>query len=113
MVYLTDPDPRGSMGWRKTGVPACSLGNYLTAIDPKTGVASRHEYTGGGGGLLAAAGGLVSPETAAGISVAHDASRETAMAHADRESIQRHRHTCLTGSSMFRAVGDTIYDFDV
>jgi alcohol dehydrogenase (cytochrome c) len=38
LLYLTDPDPRGSMGWAarpSTGLG--SLGDYLTAIDYRTG----------------------------------------------------------------------------
>ena len=68
IFYLTDPDPRGSMGLGgKEEVLVGRRGSFLTAIDPKTGkVAWRHEHpnlngggSGGGGGLLATAGGLV------------------------------------------------------
>ncbi len=62
MLYLTDPDPRGSMGLAGKSVAMFgSLGDYLTAIDPKTGkIAWRHRfYGGGGGGILATAGGLL------------------------------------------------------
>ena len=54
--------PRGSMGLGGKAVAQLgSLGDYLTAIDPKTGkVAWRHRFFGGGGGgLLATAGGVV------------------------------------------------------
>jgi alcohol dehydrogenase (cytochrome c) len=54
-----------------------SDGNYLTAIDYKTGkIAWRHKYYsdgGGGGGILATAGGLVFAGDGAGNLVAHDA----------------------------------------
>ncbi len=62
MLYLTDPDPRGSMGLGGKAVAQLgSLGDFLTAIDPKTGkVAWRHPFPGGGGGgLLTTAGGVV------------------------------------------------------
>ena len=49
MLYLTDPDPRGSMGLG--GKTACRRRRrrraYLTAIDYKTGkVAWRHQFPG-------------------------------------------------------------------
>jgi len=64
MLYLTDPDPRGSMGLGgKLRVAVGSDTSYLTAIDYKTGkVAWRHPFPGSGGsgiGLLATAGRLV------------------------------------------------------
>jgi len=79
LFYLTDPDPRGSMGLGgkiETGVG--TGGNYLTAIYPKTGkIAWRHRYpgtgAGGGGGILATAGGLVFAGDAGGNIVAHNA----------------------------------------
>ena len=76
--YLTDLDPRGSMGLGgKEEAEIGSAGTYLTAIDYKTGkIAWRHEYYsdgGGGGGVLATAGGLVFAGDGAGNLVAHDA----------------------------------------
>ncbi|MDQ2712458.1 MAG: acido-empty-quinoprotein group A [Acidobacteriota bacterium] len=78
LFYLTDLDPRGSMGLGgKEEAEVGSGGTYLTAIDYKTGkVAWRHSYYsggGGGGGLLATAGGLVFGGDGAGNLVAHDA----------------------------------------
>jgi outer membrane protein assembly factor BamB len=71
IYYLTDPDPRGSMGLAgKEEVFVGNTGNFLTAIDPLTGkVAWRRPYPaaggtgmygGGGAGLLTTAGKLVS-----------------------------------------------------
>jgi alcohol dehydrogenase (cytochrome c) len=62
MYYLTEGDPRGSMGLggkEEDGVG--STGSYITAIDYKTGkIAWRHESLGGGGGgLLTTAGNLL------------------------------------------------------
>lgn len=76
--YLTDLDPRGSMGLGgKEEAEVGSGGTFLTAIDYKTGkVVWRHRYYsdgGGGGGLLATAGGLVFGGDGAGSLVAHDA----------------------------------------
>lgn len=76
--YLTDLDPRGSMGLGgKEEDEIGSGGTFLTAIDYKTGkIAWRHQYYrdgGGGGGILATAGGLVFAGNGAGSLVAHDA----------------------------------------
>ena len=79
IFYLTDPDPRGSMGLGgKEEVNVGNGGNFLTAIDYKTGkIAWRHRYPGngggGGGGVLATAGKLVFAGDAGGNIVAHDA----------------------------------------
>lgn len=77
LFYLTDVDPRGSMGLGgKEEADVGSDGNYLTAIDYKTGkVTWRHTYygSGGGGGLLTTAGGLLFAGDGAGSFVAHDA----------------------------------------
>jgi len=80
LFYLTDPDPRGSMGLGgKEEVGVGSGGNFLTAIDPATGkIAWRKPYPGingggGGGGLLATAGKLIFTGDAGGNIVAYDA----------------------------------------
>jgi alcohol dehydrogenase (cytochrome c) len=77
IFYLTDMDPRGSMGLGgKEEAEVGSNGNYLTAIDYKTGKVSwRHCYYGhgGGGGLLSTAGSLVFASDGEGNLVAHDA----------------------------------------
>jgi alcohol dehydrogenase (cytochrome c) len=76
--YLTDTDPRGSMGLGgREEAFVGNAGSYLTAIDYKTGAARwRHKlYTNGvgGGGLLATAGGLVFTGDGAGSLAAFDA----------------------------------------
>jgi alcohol dehydrogenase (cytochrome c) len=77
LFYLTDVDPRGSMGLGgKEEVQIGSAGTYLTAIDYKTGKATwRHRYSNSntGGGVLATAGGLVFSGDGSGNLVAHDA----------------------------------------
>ncbi len=78
IFYLTDVDPRGSMGLGgQERAEAGSGGSFLTAIDYKTGkVAWRHSYYGnggGGGGLLTTAGGLLFAGDGAGSLVAHNA----------------------------------------
>jgi alcohol dehydrogenase (cytochrome c) len=62
LSYLIDADPRGSMGLGGTeNVNVGAAGNFLTAIDYRTGdVAWRHELQGGGStGLLSTAGKLI------------------------------------------------------
>jgi len=79
IFYLTDLDPRGSMGLGgKEEVGVGSIGSFLTAIDPRTGrIAWRRQYPGGGGGggggILATAGRLVFTGDAANNIVAYDA----------------------------------------
>ena len=77
IFYLTDLDPRGSMGLGgREEAQMGSGGSYLTAIDYKTGKAHGGTATtahGGGGGVLATAGGLVFAGDGAGNLVAHDA----------------------------------------
>jgi alcohol dehydrogenase (cytochrome c) len=116
MLYLTDPDPRGSMGLAgKQPFNLGSLGDYLTAIDYKTGkVAWRHKfYGGGGGGLLATAGGLVFSGDGSGNFVAFDARNGNPLWHTrignisnapQTYSLDGHQHVLV-------AVGDTLYDF--
>jgi len=77
MVYLTDPDPRGSMGLGgKQEISVGTYASYLTAIDYKTGQARwRRPFINGnmgGGGLLATAGGLLFTGDGAGNLVGYD-----------------------------------------
>lgn len=77
IVYLTDLDPRGSMGLGgKEEAEVGEVGSYLAAIDYKTGkTVWRHPYygEGGGGGLLTTAGMLIFAGDGGGNLVAHDA----------------------------------------
>ena len=58
LVYLTDPDPRGSMGLGgKEEVGVGTAGSYLTAIDYKTGDARwRHRFYNNGTGRWRSSG---------------------------------------------------------
>jgi alcohol dehydrogenase (cytochrome c) len=84
LLYLTEPDPRGSMGLGgKERVNLWSLGDSLVAIDPLTGeTAWRHEWPGGGGGgVLVTAGNLLFSGDGSGNFVAFDAALGTPLWH--------------------------------
>jgi alcohol dehydrogenase (cytochrome c) len=120
LLYLTDPDPRGSMGLGGKAVSILpSAPSYLTAIDYKTGrVAWRHQFpgvTGGGGagGLLATAGGLLFTGDAGGNFVAFDAANGKPLWHSRIGTITNAPQTyAIDGrQQVLVAVGDTLYAF--
>ena len=101
-VFLTETDPRGSMGLGGVDrITVGSHGSFLTAIEPKTGkVVWREQYPmvsegGGGGGLLTTAGGLVFGGDAGGNIVAFNATTgeaDVAFAHRQRHQPADHLH---------------------
>jgi alcohol dehydrogenase (cytochrome c) len=120
IVYLTDPDPRGSMGLGgKTTSGTGSAPSYLTAIDYKTGKAAwRHQFpgvTGGGGsgGILATAGGVLFTGDAGGNFVSFDASTGKPLWHARIGGISNAPQTYLVDGLQYVlvAVGDALYAF--
>ena len=116
MLYLTDPDPRGSMGLGGKSVAGFgSLGDFLTAIDYKTGkVTWRHRFPGGGGGgLLTTAGRLVFSGDGSGNFAAFDAGNGRPLWHSRIGSISNAPETFLVGGRqhVLVAVGDTLYAF--
>jgi alcohol dehydrogenase (cytochrome c) len=119
IFYLTDPDPRGSMGLGgKEEVSVGSGGSFLTAIDPKTGKAAwRHRYPGfgggGGGGLLATAGGLVFGGDGGGNIVAFDAANGKPLWHSRVGGVSAPPQTYMLDGHQYLlvAVGDTLYSF--
>ena len=116
MLYLTDPDPRGSMGLGGKSVYALgSLGDFLTAIDYRTGnVAWRHRFPGGGGGgLLTTAGRLVFSGDGSGNFAAFDATNGQPLWHSRIGNISNAPETFLVGGrqQVLVAVGDTLYAF--
>ena len=115
-VYLTDPDPRGSMGLGGKSVANLgSAGDFLTAIDYRTGdIAWRHPFTGGGGGgLLATAGGLVFSGDGSGNFVTFDATNGKPLWHSRIGNISNAPQTYLIDGRqhVLVAVGDTLYAF--
>ncbi|HYT73493.1 MAG TPA: acido-empty-quinoprotein group A [Vicinamibacterales bacterium] len=117
LLYLTEPDPRGSMGLAgKTVGPTGSWPSALRAIDYKTGKAVwRHEFPGGGGagGVLATAGKLVFTGDAGGNLVAFDATNGTPLWHTHIGGISNAPETfSIDGKQhVLVAVGDTLYAF--
>jgi len=120
LLYLSDPDPRGSMGLGgKTVAPVGAAPAALTAIDYRTGkVTWRHEFpgmtgTGGAGGVLATAGDVVFTGDAGGNFVAFDATNGTPLWHARIGTLTNAPQTYqLDGRQhVLVAVGDTLYVF--
>ena len=120
ILYLSDPDPRGSMGLGgKIRTPVGSAPSYLTAIDYATGKAEwRHAFpgvtgAGGSGGVLATAGDLVFTGDAGGNFVAFDAANGTPLWHSRIGSISNAPQTHLIDGRQYVlvAVGDTLYAF--
>ena len=117
VFYLTDLDPRGSMGLGgKEEVGVGSPGDYLSAIDYKTGkVVWRHRWygMGGSGGLLATAGGLVFAGDGQSNFVAHDARTGKPLWHTRIGNISNAPQTYLLDGHQYVTVatGDTLWAF--
>jgi len=118
LFYLTDVDPRGSMGLGgKEETDVGSNGTYLTAIDYKTGkVAWRHLYYsdgGGAAGLLSTAGGLLFAGDGAGNLVAHDAATGKPLWHSRIGEISNAPQTFMLDGHQYVTVatGDTLWSF--
>ena len=120
ILYLSDPDPRGSMGLGgKIRTQVGSAPSYLTAIDYATGRAEwRHPFpgvtgAGGSGGVLATAGDLVFTGDAGGNFVAFDAANGTPLWHSHIGSITNAPQTYMIDGRQYvlAATGDTLYAF--
>lgn len=120
ILYLTETDPRGSMGL--AGKAVGQVGAWpsaLRAIDYKTGKAVwRHEFpgvtgAGGSGGLLATAGKLVFTGDGGGNFVAFDATSGKPLWHSRIGSPSNAPQTFAVGGKqhVLVAVGDTLYAF--
>ncbi len=117
LFYLTDLDPRGSMGLGgKEEVNMGTGGNYLSAIDYQTGKAVwRHKYygNGGGGGLLTTAGGLLFAGDGMGNIVAHDAKTGNPLWHSRIGNVSNAPQTFMLDGHQYLTVatGDTLWAF--
>ncbi len=124
IYYLTDPDPRGSMGLAgKEEVFVGNTGNFLTAIEPLTGkVAWRRPfpsaggvgmYGGGGAGLLATAGKLVFGGDNGGNLVAWDAVTGVPVWHTRIGDVSNPPMTYMLDGRQYivAAANDTLYAF--
>jgi alcohol dehydrogenase (cytochrome c) len=122
LLYLTETDPRGSMGL--AGKAVGQVGAWpsaLRAIDYKTGKAVwRHEFpgvtgAGGSGGLLATAGKLVFTGDGGGNFVAFDATNGKPLWHSRIGSPSNAPQTFQVGGKQYVlvAVGDTLYAFSL
>jgi alcohol dehydrogenase (cytochrome c) len=117
LLYLADPDPRGSMGLGGKSVSVVgSAGDFLTAIDYKTGrVAWRKPITGGGvgAGLLATAGGLLFAGDGNGNFMALDSRDGKPLWHTRIGNGSNAPETYLVDGKqhVLIAVGDTLYAF--
>jgi alcohol dehydrogenase (cytochrome c) len=118
VFYLTELDPRGSMGLGgKEESQIGSSGTYLTAIDYKTGkVAWRHPYyseEGGGGGLLTTAGGLLFAGDGAGSLVAHDVTNGKPLWNSRIGEVSNPPQTYMLDGHQYviAATGDALWSF--
>ena len=118
MLYLTEPDPRGSMGLGgKDRVQIGSMPSYLVALDPLTGKAAwKHEWPGGGGGgLLATAGNVVFTGDGSGNFAAFDATNGSPLWHTRVGNPSNAPQTYMVDDRqhVLVAVGDRLYAFQL
>jgi alcohol dehydrogenase (cytochrome c) len=122
LLYLSDPDPRGSMGLGgKTVAPVGSAPGYLTAIDYRSGKIGWRRLlpgagaAGGTGGVLATAGDLVFTGDAAGNFVGFDAETGVPLWHTRIGNVTAAPITYeLDGRQyLLTAVGDMLYAFAI
>jgi alcohol dehydrogenase (cytochrome c) len=118
IYYLTETDPRGSMGLGgREETQVGSAGSYLTAISYKTGKAVwRHHYYnggGGGGGVLTTAGGLVFAGDGAESLVAHDAANGNILWNTRIGFVSNPPQTYMLDGHQYLicATGDRIWSF--
>jgi len=120
LLYLTDPDPRGSMGLAGKAVgPVGAWPSALQAIDYRTGKAAwRHVYPGvngegGSGGLLVTAGNLVFSGDGGGNLVAFDAKTGEPQWHSRIGSPTNAPQTYMLDGRQYllTAVDDRLYAF--
>ncbi len=117
LFYLTDIDPRGSMGLGgKEEAQVGSGGSFLTAIDYATGkvVWKRPYYgRGGGGGLLTTAGKLLFAGDGSDNLVAHDVATGKPLWHTRIGDVTNPPQTFMLDGHQYliAATGDTVWAF--
>jgi alcohol dehydrogenase (cytochrome c) len=118
LFYLTDTDPRGSMGLGgKEEAQVGSVASYIIAIEYKTGkVTWRHPvYCEGNpsGGLLTTAGGLVFSGDGAGSLIALDAATGNPLWNTRIGQVTNPPQTYMLDGHQYliAATGDTIWSF--
>ena len=118
IFYLTDTDPRGSMGLGgKEEVAVGDGGSFVTAIDYQTGnIAWRHAYPqglGGGGGMLTTAGRVLFAGDGGGNIVAHDVFTGNPLWHAKIGHVTNAPQTYMLDGHQYLlvATGDTLWAF--
>jgi alcohol dehydrogenase (cytochrome c) len=117
LFYLTDLDPRGSMGLGgKEEAQVGSGGSFLTAIDYTTGkiVWNRPYYGGGGGGgLLTTAGKLLFGGDGGGNLVAYDIATGKPLWHTHIGDVSNAPQTFMLDGHQYltAATGDTMWAF--
>ncbi len=120
MYYLSETDPRGAMGLGgKDEVSVGSMGNYIIAIDPKTGkTAWRHKFrtagaARGASGLLTTAGRLLFGGDVSGNFVAFDPETGNPLWHSRIGQVTNAPETYLVDGHQYIlvAAGDTLYAF--
>jgi alcohol dehydrogenase (cytochrome c) len=117
LFYLTDVDPRGSMGLGgKEEAEVGSGGSFLTAIDYTTGkIAWKRPYygEGGGGGLLTTAGKLLFAGDGAGNLVAHDVANGNPLWHSRIGDVSNAPQTFMLDGHQYliAATGDNMWAF--
>jgi alcohol dehydrogenase (cytochrome c) len=116
ILYLTEPDPRGSMGLGGKAVGGLgSVGDYLIGLDPATGKARwRHEFPGGGGGgLLVTAGDVLFSGDGSGNFVAFDATNGRPIWHSRIGNPSNAPQTYMVDGRqhVLIAVGDRLYAY--
>jgi alcohol dehydrogenase (cytochrome c) len=118
LFYLTDVDPRGSMGLGgKEEAQVGSGGSFLTAIDYTTGkIAWKRPYYsdfGGGGGLLTTAGKLLFGGDGAGNLMANDVATGKPLWHTRIGDVTNAPQTFMLDGHQYliAATGDTVWAF--
>ena len=118
MLYLTDPDPRGSMGLGgKLRSDIGSVDSAFQAIDYRTGEAVwRHQWPGGGGvaaGVLTTATGLVFTGDGNNNMVAFDAGNGDLLWHTRIGNMTNPPQTFMVDGRQYLlvAVGERLFSF--